>query len=210
MRWKRRPRSKWPVFCVPLVIMILVIVLTFRMQPFIQELAKAKVENRGQSVINEAIETQLDHGEIDYEHIILLEKDVSGRITALKTNIAEVNRLKTQTLSITDNMLLDLDVDEIGLPLGSVIFPTFFSGSGPILPVKVLSISNSDAEFRNVFSEAGINQTSHQIMMDVIIDMTILTPVGTDTVRVVSSVVVAETVIVGQVPQSYVCVGEEI
>lgn len=210
MRWKRRPRSKWPVFCVPLVIMILVIVLTFRMQPFIQELAKAKVENRGQSVINEAIETQLDHGEIDYEHIILLEKDVSGRITALKTNIAEVNRLKTQTLSITDNMLLDLDVDEIGLPLGSVIFPTFFSGSGPILPVKVLSISNSDAEFRNVFSEAGINQTSHQIMMDVIIDMTILTPVGTDTVRVVSSVVVAETVIVGQVPQSYVSVGEEI
>lgn len=210
MRWKRRPRSKRPVFCVPLVIMILVIVLTFRMQPFIQELAKAKVENRGQSVINEAIETQLDHGEIDYEHIILLEKDVSGRITALKTNIAEVNRLKTQTLSITDNMLLDLDVDEIGLPLGSVIFPTFFSGSGPILPVKVLSISNSDAEFRNVFSEAGINQTSHQIMMDVIIDMTILTPVGTDTVRVVSSVVVAETVIVGQVPQSYVSVGEEI
>ena len=210
MRWKRRPRSKWPVFCVPLVIMILVIVLTFRMQPFIQELAKAKVENRGQSVINEAIETQLDHGEIDYEHIILLEKDVSGRITALKTNIAEVNRLKTQTLSITDTMLLDLDVDEIGLPLGSVIFPTFFSGSGPILPVKVLSISNSDAEFRNVFSEAGINQTSHQIMMDVIIDMTILTPVGTDTVRVVSSVVVAETVIVGQVPQSYVSVGEEI
>ena len=46
--------------------------------------------------------------------------------------------------------------------------------------------------------------------MDVIIDMTILTPVGTDTVRVVSSVVVAETVIVGQVPQSYVSVGEEI
>ena len=111
-------------------------------------------------------------------------------------------------LNVLFVVLLDMDVDEVGLPLGSVIFPTFFSGSGPKLPVKVLSISNSDADFRNVFSEAGINQTAHQIMMDVVIDMTILTPVGTDTVRVTSSVVVAETVIVGHVPESYVNVGE--
>ena len=178
------------------------------MQPLIQELAKAKVENQGQNVINEAIEEQLENGDIDYAHMVLLEKDLNGNVTALKTNMAEVNRLKTQTLAITDSMMLDLDVNEIGLPLGSVVFPTFFSGSGPKLPVKVLSISNSDAEFRNLFSEAGINQTAHQIMMDVVIDMTILTPVGTDTVRVVSSVVVAETVIVGNVPQSYVNVGE--
>ena len=101
-------------------------------------------------------------------------------------------------------MLLDLDVSEIGLPLGSVILPTFFSGSGPKLPVKVMAISNSDAEYRNVFYEAGINQTAHQIMMDVIIVMTILTPAGPESVRVVSSGVVAETVIVGDVPSTFI------
>lgn len=178
------------------------------MRPLVRELATAKVENRAQNVINEAVEALLDSGRVNYERIVLLEKDVNGTITALKTNIAEVNRLKTQILSIVDSILLDLDVSEIGLPLGSVIVPTFFSGSGPVLPVRVLAISNSDAEYRNVFSEAGINQTAHQIMMDVIVDMTILTPAGTENVRVVSSVVVAETVIVGHVPQSYVNVGE--
>ena len=178
------------------------------MRPLVRELATAKVENRAQNVINEAVEDLLDSGRVDYERIVLLEKDVNGTVTALKTNIAEINRLKTQILSIVDSLLMELDISEIGLPLGSVIIPTFFSGSGPMLPVRVLSISNSDAEYRNVFSEAGINQTAHQIMMDVIVDMTILTPAGTENVRVMSSVVVAETVIVGHVPQSYVNVGE--
>ena len=208
MHWRRIHRRNVTLLICAAVLIGALIGLTSGMQPLIQELAKAKVENQGQNVINEAIEEQLENGDIDYAHMVLLEKDLNGNVTALKTNMAEVNRLKTQTLAITDSMMLDLDVNEIGLPLGSVVFPTFFSGSGPKLPVKVLSISNSDAEFRNLFSEAGINQTAHQIMMDVVIDMTILTPVGTDTVRVVSSVVVAETVIVGNVPQSYVNVGE--
>lgn len=176
--------------------------------PLVQQLSKAKVENRGQTIINESIEKQLESGSVDYDNLILLEKDVHGTITALKTNMAEINRLKTQVLSIVDESFLELDIDEIGLPLGSIFFPMFFSGTGPKLPVKVMSVSNSDASYRNVFQEAGINQTSHRIMMDVIVDMTILTPVGTEYVRVLSSVMVAETVIVGNVPQSYVNVGE--
>ena len=206
---KRKHRRKMAILLLFVLLVILAVLwLRSDMRPLIRELAKARVENRGQNVINEAIEMQLESDQIQYEQIVFLEKDVNGRITALKTNISEVNRLKTQILSITDAMLLDMDVDEIGLPLGSIVFPTFLSGSGPKLPVKVLSISNSDAEFRNEFSEAGINQTAHRIMMDVIVDMTILTPVGTDSVRVVSSVVVAETVIVGTVPNSYVKIGD--
>ena len=75
--------------------------------------------------------------------------------------------------------------------------------------MRVLSISSSDADFTNDFSEAGINQTAHRIIMDVSITMTILTPVGAESVTVTSGVVVAETVIVGQVPNSYVNVKPE-
>ena len=208
MRFQRQIRLRKVLLAVLVIIGIGLGFLTRSMRPLVRELATAKVENRAQNVINEAVEDLLDSGRVDYERIVLLEKDINGTITALKTNIAEVNRLKTQILSIVDSLLIELDVSEIGLPLGSVIVPTFFSGSGPLLPVRVLSISNSDADYRNVFSEAGINQTAHQIMMDVIVDMTVLTPAGTENVRVVSSVVVAETVIVGHVPQSYVNVGE--
>lgn len=208
MRRKRKVSLRLIRLFLPVAMILGLIVLMHDMRPLIREMARAKVENKAQYIVNEAIEELLENSKIDYRNIIFLEKDIHGTITALQTNIAEVNRLKTEILSVTDRMLMDLDVEEIGLPLGSLVFPMFFSGSGPKLPVRVLSISNSDAEYRNVFSEAGINQTAHQIMMDVILDMTILTPAGTETVQVLSSVVVAETVIVGSVPQSYVNVGE--
>ena len=204
---RKKNMLKLALIGILVVVLLMCIAISLSIQPMVRDLARAKVENHGQGIINEAIETQMDNGDVDYTSIVLFEKDIHGNVTALKTNIAEVNRLKTQTLARIDKMLLDMDVEEIGLPLGNLVLPTFFSGTGPKLPVKVLSISNSDAEFRNVFSEAGINQTAHQIMMDVLVDMVVLTPAGTDSVRVVSSVVVAETVIVGDVPQSYVNVG---
>lgn len=207
MRWKRRTRRRFLLVWLLLVTAALLLFLRLSVAPVVQELAKARVANRASYVINEAIEEQLENGQIDYDNIVFLEKDVNGNITALKTNIAEINRLKTQILSVVDTMLLDLDINEVGLPLGSLILPELFSGTGPKLPVKVMSISSSDADFRNIFAEAGINQTSHQIMMDVYITMTILTPVGAESVEATSAVVVAETVIVGNVPQSYVNVG---
>lgn len=204
MKRRRRYRYRWLLVIALMAAAACVAYLQLVVEPLITELAKARVDNRASYIINEAIEAQMQADDIDYDHIISLEKDVNGTITALKTNINEINRLKTQILSIIDHMLLDLDINEIGIPLGSLILPELFSGTGPKLPVRVMSVSASDADFRNEFAEAGINQTSHRIMMDVSITMTVLTPVGTQSVSVTSAVVVAETVIVGHVPDSYV------
>ena len=200
----KRKRKSWILIMIGLLGIGLFIYMQIAVSPIIKDLATASVSNKASSVINDSIEVLLRDGEVDYDRIIFLEKDIQGNITALKTNIAEINRLKSQTLSTVDRLLLDLDVSEIGIPMGNFILPEIFSGSGPRLPVKIVSVSNSDAEFRNVFLEAGINQTTHQIMLDVAICMTVLTPVGTQSVSSVSSVMVAETVIVGNVPSSYV------
>ena len=210
MRGRRRNRFRAAVVLLIVLLCAIFFYLQFSVAPLIVELAKARVDNRASYIINEAIETQMQSDDIDYENIVYLEKDVNGNITALKTNINEVNRLKTQILSVIDDMLLDLDVNEIGIPLGSLVLPELFSGTGPRLPVKVMSVSASDAEFHNVFSEAGINQTAHQMMMDVTITMTVLTPIGAQSVTVTSAVVVAETVIVGIVPESYVNLKPEV
>lgn len=200
----RRHRGRMLAACLLLLLAACLLFLRLTVGPLVQELAKAIVSNKASNIINEAVEAQLRSDDIDYDSIIYLEKDYNGAVTALKTNINEINRLKTEILSVIDTMLLELDVNEVGLPLGSLILPEFFSGTGPTLPVKVLSVSTSDADFHNEFAEAGINQTSHRIYMEVQITMTILTPVGTEAVTASSTVVVAETVIVGTVPGSYV------
>ncbi len=177
-----------------------------RLYPLAEDLAVTRVTLQTSHLINEAIDRQIREGAVDYSNMVLLEKDDQGNVTALKTNIAEMNALKTQILDTVNREIMELDVEEIGVPLGNLLMPGLFSGRGPYLPVRVLTVRSSDAAFSNQFTQAGINQTLHQIVMTVTIEMTIVTPAGTAQVNTASQVVVAETVIVGSVPDSYLAV----
>ena len=114
---------------------------------------------------------------------------------------------KVHILNIINDEILALDTSDIGIPLGSLILPEFFSGKGPAIPVHILSIRNSDAAFESKFSQAGINQTLHQLTMLVSVDVSVLVMGQTAGFTVTTEVVVAETVIVGDVPSTYLQTG---
>ena len=186
-----------------------VIFLIFRSKyrTVIRDLAETQVKNTTSDLTNDAIAKQIAEGTIAYDRIVFFEKDLDGRITALKTNMSEVNRLKTEILNIINDEILELDTSDIGIPLGSLFLPELLSGKGPAIPVRILSIRNSDANFVSHFSQAGINQTLHQVTMDVSIDVAVLVLGETSGFTITSEVVVAETVIVGQVPTTYLQTG---
>ena len=121
--------------------------------------------------------------------------------------MTEVNRLKTDILNIINDEILALDHSDIGIPLGSLFLPEFLSGRGPSIPVHILSIRNSDAVFISDLTQAGINQTLHKLIMEVSIDVSVLILGQTGSFTLTSEVVVAETVIVGQVPDTYLHTG---
>ena len=173
----------------------------------IEDLAQTQVMNTTSDLTNDAIAKQIAEGDIQYDRIVFFEKDLEGRITALKTNISEVNRLKTDVLNIINDEILALDHSDIGIPLGSLFFPELLSGRGPAIPVHILSIRNSDASFVSHFSQAGINQTLHRLNMEVSIDVAVLVLGQTSSFAMTSEVVVAETIIVGDVPQTFLQTG---
>ena len=189
------------------VLFVLLLGFRSRYQNVIRDLARTQVMNSTSDLTNDAIAKQMADGIIQYDRIVYFEKDLNGRITALKTNISEVNRLKTDILNIINDEILALDTSDIGIPLGSLIFPELLSGKGPAIPVHILSIRNSDAVFASNFSQAGINQTLHQLTMQVSVDVSVLVLAKTETFTVTSEVVVAETVIVGEVPETYLQTG---
>ena len=166
-------------------------------------MAKVQIRNSTSDLTNDAIAKQIANGNIAYDRIVYFEKDLEGRITALKTNIGEVNRLKADILNIINDEILALDSSDLGIPLGSLFLPEFISGRGPEIPVHIIAIRNSDATFESHFSEAGINQTLHQVTMVVSVDVAVLVLGKTDTFTMTSEVVVAETVIVGAVPDTF-------
>ena len=169
----------------------------------IRSLSHTQVMNATSDLINDAIDVQIEQGNIQYDRIIYFEKDLDGRITALKTNMSEVNRLKTEILNRINDEILAIDSSSLSIPIGSLVLPELFSGKGFGIPVEILSIRNSDASFHSHFTEAGINQTLQQLTMDVSVDVAVLALGATENFTVTSQVVVAETVIVGQVPDTY-------
>jgi sporulation protein YunB len=201
---RRRQYTIRILFFLLLLCLILTIVACYQLRPLTEALTVARVDNAISQIINRAISEEIDSGEIDYDRIISLEKDMDGNITALKTNMAEVNRLKARILTLLDEEISDISIEDISIPLGSLLAPDLFYGRGPTLPVRIISCSTTSAEFHNLFSEAGINQTLHQIAMDVSVTISVMLPTGSLDVDVTSEVIVAETVIVGSVPNQYV------
>ena len=173
----------------------------------IRSLAQTQVINTTSDLINDAIDRQIEDGKIQYDRMVYFEKDLDGKITALKTNMSEVNRLKTDILNLINDEILSLSTEDLGIPVGSLILPEFLAGRGPDIPIEILSIRNSDASFTSHFSEAGINQTLQQINMHVSVDVTVLVLGQTNSFTVTSQVIVAETIIVGDVPDTYLKTG---
>ena len=192
-------------FLLGLLLIVVCCVIFFRVRygDAIRDLAKTQVLNSTSDLINDAVDKQIATGNIQYDRIVYFEKDLNGQITALKTNMIEVNRLKTAILNIINDEILALDTSDLGIPIGSLVIPEIFSGRGPDIPIQIISIRNSDGAFSSNFREAGINQTLQQIIMDVSVDVTVLVFGRTDSFTVNSQVIVAETVIVGKVPDTF-------
>lgn len=199
------------ILCLTAVLALLTVavllVLRTKYRKVLTELAQTQVKNVTSDLINDAVDREIAEGTIQYDRLVYFEKDLEGRITALKTNMGEINRLKTETLALINQEILDMDSSALGVPIGSLVLPEVFAGRGFSIPIEILAIRNSDASFSSSFSQAGINQTLQQMKMDVFVDVTVLILGSTESFTVSSQVVVAETVIVGQVPNTYLQTG---
>lgn len=191
------------VIAIVVIAMIALVFFRIKYHETIRSLAETQVKNTTSDLINDAIDAQIDKGNIQYDRIVYFEKDLNGKITALKTNMSEVNRLKTSILNIINDEILAMDTTDLGIPLGSLVLPEVMSGRGPHIPIQVMSISNSDAGFESYFTQAGINQTLQKLTMTICVDVSILVLGRTESFTVSSEVVVAETIIVGQVPDTF-------
>ena len=203
MTHAQRNRLRLIVAVTVIIISGLTLLFRIRLAPMAEQLIETQVDNQASDAINAAIADQIAEGEFDYDRMVTIEKDANGNVAAIRTNIGELNRLKTSVLKRMDEELEQLSMEQLGVPIGSVLLPELLSGRGPLVPVRVLAVRTSDASFRNSFQSAGINQTLHSIYIDIHVCITILTWTGTSEINVDSAVVAAETVIVGTVPTTY-------
>lgn len=206
---RRRPptrsRLKAKLFCLFLacILIALSVVVTGHLKTLLGNLAVTRVSNMVGQVVTEAVSNAVNNGEVRYDNLISLEKNASGGVAALISNMAEFNRLQS---AITQDVLTRLETMsdmDLSIPLGTLTGSAFLAGRGPRCTIRTQSTGSCSAEFANEFTQAGINQTTHRIMLRVNVSMSILLPGFRTGAEVSNSFAVAETVIVGEVPDTY-------
>lgn len=173
-------------------------VLEFRLRPVVEELAIVQVQNRVTGDIN----TALREVDADYNALVTTRQDQEGAVLAITTNMAAVNHLRNHVADRVLAAVENIDVHELGVPLGSLLDMDLVWAKGPAIRVHSLVAGTADVQARSEFTSAGINQTLHRILLDIHVPMTVILPgISVDTLVSVE-VCVAETVIVGRVPQT--------
>lgn len=152
--------------------------------------------------VNDTINRTLSGRDYGYDYFVTIDRDESGAVTAIKANMARINALSSELLS---DIVEAADKGELSLsiPLGNILGSSLLLGKGPDIPVDITLLTSSRVDFKNELSAAGINQTKHEMKLDVVVDIDVVLPWRTVSTQVVTEILIAETVIVGEVPQTY-------
>ncbi|MDO5141847.1 MAG: sporulation protein YunB [Eubacteriales bacterium] len=180
-----------------------------RMHRVFLEYAANVCEDSAIQEINNLMQQEVFDEPARFANMVVLERDSADRVTALRTDVIAIGQIKARLVNGLFERLEDLEQTTIEVPLGSVFAPRFFSGMGPTVDVGMAGLTQMEAEFVSAFTAAGINQTRHNIIIEIHAGFRILTPLGGQDRTIVSRYPVTDTVIVGTVPERYAYIDEQ-
>lgn len=174
-----------------------------RMQPLLTKLSESKAESVTLKIIHEQVNVFLQSQTISYDSLITIGYHDNGAISYVATDMAKLNGFKSQIAAGIQTCFDTYDFGTIAIPLGTVVGGTYFVGRGPAFRFRVDMSCTVECTFQNLFDDAGINQTRHQIMMQITATTFAIARFCKTSSTVSTNFVIAETVIVGEVPQYY-------
>lgn len=180
---------------------LMCLTLVRNMDPLVRDMAVAGAKNAAAAAMQKAVAARMTGGQ--WSDLVQLVKDGEGQITAAVTDVGRVNELQAALAGDVIAALTAPNTADLGVPLGNLLPSPFFSGLGPKVPIRILSISEVEVKLMSRFTSAGINQTLHRLLLTLSARVRVLIPTGTVTAIVYADVTAAETLIVGRVPDSY-------
>lgn len=178
------------------------ITILFIFRGLVTELAVSDAQDAVVITVNGIVKEIMQGEEFASGQLISLEKDSDGSITAVTTNVSAINILEAEILAAVVNQTSETIIN-VQVPVGNLTGSALLLNRGPKVPVEVILLSSSMGGFRSELTAAGINQTRHQILLDLEVQLSLLMPWRTIDTSVVTEILVSETVIVGKVPDSY-------
>ena len=173
--------------------------------PVIMGMATMQAQRTALTAVEEAIQQTLAaHPEYtDYQQLIFLEKNNDGHVALMIPNIMRINDLVATTMLDIQERWNDIGRQGIAIPAGSLTGSKILAGLGPDIRLSFISTGAPELTIHGEFESAGINQTRHRIWLDISGEVLIAAPFSRETIHISSSMLLAESVIVGPIPETY-------
>jgi sporulation protein YunB len=201
MQLRRKVSIKW-VLALIFLIIICYILFDNAIRPAIFSLAEAKLRGIANHAIINTVQEVLGNN-INYSELINIEKNKAGKITTISANTAKINNLSSNTIITLQDKISNIGQQGISIPIGTLIGGQLFTGRGPSIQIKIEPASSVNTHFLTGFEDAGINQTRHKIFLVIDLSMRIIVGNVVKPVEISSQILIADTIIVGEIPQNY-------
>jgi len=174
-----------------------------RAVPILKAVAEANAKNIAIKTINDAVLSELERLNITYSDLVNIEKNNDGQVIAVSSNIVNINKIKSALSKEIQKKLQDENITGMKIPIGNFFDSDLLSGIGPYIKFKMLPVGFSEIDVKNNFTSSGINQTKHEIYLEINTAIKVLMPLSSTSTTVTTTVPIAQTIIVGTVPENY-------
>ena len=189
--------------CVILIVLIVFVLIDMRIRPVVQTVAINRVRQVATQTIMGTISDQLTANGTSYDSIVSLTKGESGKIVSIETDTTRINMINSGISSAITTRLSALSKEKLNVPLGTLLGVQVLSGRGPNVTLKALPTGFVKTQVVSEFNSVGINQTQHRIILTIEADITAIIPGYSSGAMTTVTYVIAESIIIGEVPQYY-------
>lgn len=200
-------KRKLRVMVVFVILIGILMGVSFKFSPVAKSVALGKAKYIMSDFINSSVVEDMENSGDIYSQITKVERNEKNEISAIYTDMKKINFLKSHIASLIQNKIANFKEKTFWISLGTLSGFEILNGKGPKVPMKISIAGNVFTNFNNKFSNAGINQTIHQIYVNIHTKICITIPGSTCTSESDDEILVSETVIVGKVPRVYSCSG---
>lgn len=195
-------KRRWRYIIIAISLLVVIIIVDIKIKSSILQLARSEAQLVETTAINRIVNENVVN-DIEYQELVTVHKDGQGRIVMIQPNTIMLNQIMTKTVIEVAEASRQMRNESISIPAGQLLGPAFLAGYGPKLKVKIIPAGEVQVNVLNKFDQAGVNQTRHLIYFEINSNIKIAVPYLDETIRVSTVIPLAETIIVGEVPKTY-------
>lgn len=196
------------IFTIILIVVVSIVYYSVVMLPIIKETASSKVRSLATSAVNNAVFYAITE-KTDYNNLITVYSDSFGKINMIQADSVKINALARETSKASQESINKIGDQGIDLALGTLTGFDLIIGQGPKVHLKTLPVGTVNTEFYSEFTSCGINQTRHKIYIVVEATVDVILPLKNERIITTTEVLVSESVLLGEVPDTYMKLGDE-